>query len=99
MLERWLQVAVEACIDLAHHVISAEGWTPPVTARGAFLTLAAHGRIELALAERLGRAAALRNVLVHDYVAVDLAQLAHIVAHDLDDLRAFAQHAARWLGA
>ena len=32
-VERWLQVAVGACIDVADHVIASEGWTPPQSAR------------------------------------------------------------------
>ena len=95
-VERWLQVAVEACIDLAHHVVASEGWTPSATARAAFATLAGHGRIPTELAARLGRAAGLRNVLVHDYVDVDLALLARVVGHDLEDLRAFARAASGW---
>jgi uncharacterized protein YutE (UPF0331/DUF86 family) len=98
-VERWLQVAIEAAIDIAHHVVAARGWTPSPTARSAFTTLAGHGLLEPALATRLARAAALRNVLVHEYIAVDLAQLAHIVAHDLTDLRTFAAAAVTWIAA
>lgn len=96
-VERWLQIAVEACVDLAYERIAAEGWTPPDHARGAFLVLAGHGVLPVELATRLGSAAGLRNVLVHDYVSVDVARLAAIVAHDLGDLRAFARLAAEWL--
>src|SRR5262245_9903381 len=28
-VERWLQVAIEACIDIANHIIASEGWPPP----------------------------------------------------------------------
>ncbi len=97
-VERWLQVAVEACIDVAYHVVAAQGWTPPDTARAAFLVLARHGMIDEALAQRLGAAAAMRNILVHDYVAIDLALLARTVRDDLDDLRRFGAIAARLLG-
>jgi len=96
-VERWLQVAIEACVDLASHVIADEGWTPPGTGREAFLVLAGHGRLPLDLAERLGSAVGLRNVLVHDYVAVDLSRLAHVVGEDLGDLREFARRAASWM--
>src|SRR5437588_731352 len=85
-VERWLQIAIEACIDLADHVIADEGWTPPETARAAFEALAAHGKLSVDLAKRLGDAAALRNILVHDYVSVDLARLARVVREDLADL-------------
>jgi uncharacterized protein YutE (UPF0331/DUF86 family) len=97
-VERWLQLAVEACIDIATHTVADEGWTPPGNAREAFLVLAGHGRIPLDLAQRLGAAAGLRNVLVHDYVSVDLNRLARAVREDLDDLRAFARSAQSLLG-
>jgi uncharacterized protein YutE (UPF0331/DUF86 family) len=89
-VERWLQIAIEACIDVAYHVVASNEWTPPETARGAFSTLQAHGLISAALAERLGNAAAMRNVLVHDYAELDLDRVARAVRTDLDDLREFA---------
>lgn len=93
--ERWLQIAIEACIDVAYHLIAEQGWTPPDTARGAFLTLASHGLLDPALASRLGSAAGLRNVLVHDYAAVDLERLARVVREDLDDLRSYGAAVAK----
>lgn len=98
-VERWLQVSIEACLDVANHVIASSGWTPPETGRASFLSLSAHGYLEHDLAMRLGRAVGLRNLLVHDYVSVDLEQLASIVRNDLADLRAFGARAAAWLDA
>jgi uncharacterized protein YutE (UPF0331/DUF86 family) len=95
-VERWLQVAIEACIDLATHVVADEGWTPPGTAREAFLVLANHGKLPLDLAQRLGGAVGLRNVLVHDYVSVDLTRLSRTVREDLGDLREFARLVLTW---
>jgi len=89
-VERWLQIAIEACIDMAYHAVAARGWTPPDGARSAFLSLAAHGLLDEALARRLGAASGMRNLLVHNYADVDLGRMAHVVAHDLDDLRRFA---------
>jgi len=96
-VERWVQIAVEACIDIADHAVASEGWPPPESARAAFTTLATHGRLPLDLAQRLGDAAALRNILVHDYVSVDLRRLARAVRSDLADLRIFAAEAAAWI--
>lgn len=95
-VERWLQVAIEACVDIAFHVVAFEGWTPPESARTAFDSLAAHGRIDATLAARLSAAASLRNLLVHDYAVVDLGRIAKIVEKDLVDLRAFAKIASAW---
>ena len=96
-VERWLQIAVESCIDVSFAVIAAKEWTPPETARAAFATLAGHGLVPAALATRLSSAAGLRNVLVHEYVAVDVVRLARIVREDLGDLREFARLAATWI--
>jgi len=95
-VERWMQVAIEACIDLATHEVAVRGWTPPEYSRDAFLTLGGNGLIPLPLAKRLAMAAGLRNLLVHDYIAVDVTQLAETVAMDLEDLRAFADLAHVW---
>jgi uncharacterized protein YutE (UPF0331/DUF86 family) len=88
-VERWLQIAIEACIDSAYHVIADRGLLPPDSARQAFESLAAEGILAKDLAARLGRAAGLRNILVHDYTRVDRALLASIVHNDLGDLRGF----------
>ncbi len=96
-VERWLQIAIEACIDVADHVVAAEGWPPPESARASFAALASHAKLPGELASKLGDAAGLRNILVHDYVSVDLARLARVVRDDLGDLRAFAAEAAKWM--
>ncbi|MFI5308959.1 MAG: DUF86 domain-containing protein [Polyangiales bacterium] len=94
-VERWLQVAVESCIDIAYHVVAERGWTPPETAREAFALLAAHSVVPGDLARSLGRAAGLRNILVHDYVRVDLALLSESVRSALRDLQAFGALASK----
>jgi uncharacterized protein YutE (UPF0331/DUF86 family) len=86
-VERWIQVAIEACIDLAYHVIADAGWIPADSARGAFLRLAEHQVIDTDLAGRLGLAAGLRNILVHEYAEVDLTILAAAARDGLADLR------------
>jgi uncharacterized protein YutE (UPF0331/DUF86 family) len=96
-VERWLQVAIEACIDVASHVIASEGWPPPSTGREAFMILAQHGRIPGDLAQRLGLAVGLRNILVHDYARTELTILARTIRGDLPDLRDFAKLAAGWI--
>jgi uncharacterized protein YutE (UPF0331/DUF86 family) len=94
-VERWLQVGVESCIDIAYHIIAERGWTPPDTARGAFDSLAVHGIVPRDLADSLGRAAGMRNILVHDYVRVDRSLLATATRAAITDLRAFGAIAGR----
>jgi len=96
-VERWLQVAIEACVDCAFHIVAEHGLPPPETARAAFEELARAGVIDAALAQKLGRAVGMRNVLVHDYTRVDRALLASAVRDDLGDLRAFGAKIAKLL--
>jgi uncharacterized protein YutE (UPF0331/DUF86 family) len=55
-IERWLQVAIEVCIDVAYHVIADRGWVPPDRAADAFELLAVRGMLDADLASRLGSA-------------------------------------------
>jgi uncharacterized protein YutE (UPF0331/DUF86 family) len=93
-VERWLQVSIESCLDIAYHIVSDEGFTPVDTGRAAFASLASHGFIDADLAARLGRAAGLRNLLVHDYARIDLDALTEVVRSDLGDLRTFRERIA-----
>lgn len=88
--ERWLYVAAECCLDLAHHLISGRGWQTPSTYREAFMTLEREGVVEHDLSEQMQQWAGLRNVLAHMYLDVDYAILFDILTRDLDQLEAFA---------
>lgn len=80
--------AVEAAIDVAQHLCASEQWGAPSTNAEAFTILARHGVVDDDLARRLGSAVGFRNVLIHEYVAVDDARVVAALA-ELDDLRAF----------
>ncbi len=82
--------AIEACIDIAQHVCASEGWGPPDTNGDAMSLLGSHGLLTPELAQALRKAVGFRNVLVHNYVAVDDA----VVAEQLDDLSDLEQFVA-----
>ena len=44
-VERTLHVIIEACLDIAHHIISSEGMREPATYRDAFVVLSENGII------------------------------------------------------
>lgn len=81
-------VAIECCIDVAQHVSSSSGWATPRDNGDAMRQLGVHGLLDAGHAEALRRAVGFRNVLVHEYVAVDDAV---VIARleDLSDLRGF----------
>jgi uncharacterized protein YutE (UPF0331/DUF86 family) len=89
-VERWLYVAAECCLDLAHHLISDRGWRTPATYREAFATLEQEGVLAPDLATAMQGWAGLRNVLAHMYLDVDYGLLHTIMTRDLQQLEAFA---------
>jgi uncharacterized protein YutE (UPF0331/DUF86 family) len=89
MTERWLQLAIQACIDVGAQLVSELSAAAPADYAGVFKALAEAGHLEVELADRLARAAGLRNVLVHLYLELDDRQVFTALGR-LDDLRAFA---------
>ncbi len=87
--ERWLQLAIQACIDIGAQLVSELSVDPPSDYGGVFRALAAAGHLDQDLAEKLARAAGLRNLLVHMYLDLDDREVFASLAR-LDDLRAFA---------
>lgn len=90
--------AVEAVLDVAHHVLASELWGPAEDSAGAVRLLARHGVIDDALARRLAAATGFRNVLVHGYAEVDDQKVVANLAL-LEDFDAFIEQVRRWVAA
>jgi uncharacterized protein YutE (UPF0331/DUF86 family) len=94
LAERYLQLAVEAALDIAHHIIAARGYAAPVTYRDAFVILCKQGVLPSSLAMRLQAWAGLRDALVHDYLDLAHGRVWDAIQSDLEDLCAWAATAA-----
>ncbi len=88
--ERWLHLAAECTLDLAHHLIAERGWKTPATYREAFQILRDEGVLSAETAKQMEAWAGLRNVLVHLYLEVDPDRLFEILRTDLDQLESYA---------
>lgn len=89
-VEHTLQIAVQAALDVASHIVSDERLGEPRTNRDLFDLLARAGIVEEKLAATLRDMAGFRNILVHGYGDVDLAIVRDIVENRLDALLSFA---------
>lgn len=92
-----LLLAVQACLDLASHLISDESLPPAATYAEAFQRLHEHGVLSRGTAEILGKATGLRNVVVHGYAGVDRSLIFRAATHVLSDLEQFAREASAWV--
>ena len=88
-VEHTLQIAIQACQDVASHVVADERLGEPSTNQQLFDLLAHAGFVEAELAARMRHAVGFRNILVHGYTAVDPAVVRDVLEHRLDDLLAF----------
>ena len=93
-----LFVAIQACLDLASHWLADAGWDVPATYGEVFAALAEHAVIPRDLAERLAGAAAFRNLVAHQYGALDWDRVHGIATSSLDDLETFCATLARNAG-
>lgn len=94
MAERWLQLAIQACIDLGTQIVSEESAPPPSNYADVFRILGEKEVLPAEMARRLGDAARQRNLLVHLYMEIDNRAVFASLAY-LDDLRQFAAIVAK----
>lgn len=87
--ERWLQLAIQICIDLGTQLVSEQSARPPSDYAEVFEILGEKGVLSKELAVRMGNAARQRNLIVHLYMEIDDRAVFASLAY-LDDLREFA---------
>ncbi|HDR14096.1 MAG TPA: DUF86 domain-containing protein [Desulfobacteraceae bacterium] len=84
-----LQRAVQAGIDLASHVIAAEGLGLPGTVKEHFELLELSSVISKTTAAKMKAMTGFRNIAIHDYRKIDKDILKSILKNNLSDLEQF----------
>ncbi len=90
-----LFVALQECVALAAHWLADEGLDVPQTYAEVFRRLGGRGIIPADLAARLAAAAGFRNLIAHQYGALDSTRVHALASERLDDLLAFCDELAR----
>ncbi len=96
IVERTLQIAIEACVDIASHVIADRALRVPATYGETFEVLGDARVLEPDLRDAMVRMAKFRNVIVHEYTRVDPAIVVRILNQHLDDLARFRSAVLGW---
>lgn len=90
-IERGLQLSIQLVLDVGGHILSEEG----VTVESYSEIIEELGRQDILprkFAKNIKGMAGFRNILVHDYLEVDLKLLVKLVNNNLSDFRKFAQY-------
>ena len=87
IVERTLQMAIEACVDIASHMVADRGLRAPATYADTFEILVQSGLLSPDLGEAMVKMTGFRNVIVHDYLGLDLENIWDIVHRDIPELQ------------
>ncbi|MBW2037455.1 MAG: DUF86 domain-containing protein [Deltaproteobacteria bacterium] len=96
-VERTLHITIEACIDVAQHIISEQGFREPTSYRDVFLVLAENGIISPSVLAKLENMASLRNLIVHYYERLDDSVVFGIFKKNLSDFDLFVDRILDYL--
>lgn len=89
-VERTLQLAVECCLDIGHHIIAEERLREPADNKDVFSVLHEAGFLRRSDVARLRQMAGFRNIVVHDYTRLDPALVFGILKNGTTDLVDFS---------
>jgi len=95
--ERYLQVAIQAALDICNHIVADLGLEAPSEYRQVPEILANHKLLPKRLSERMASMMGLRNILVHEYLKVDRRLVYRIIRNDLGDFAKFIKAVSKFL--
>jgi uncharacterized protein YutE (UPF0331/DUF86 family) len=87
-----LQVSIECCLDIAHHIIADEGYRTPTDYYDSFVILQENGILPDEMMLTLRQMVSFRNRIVHLYWEIDDLALYHILHENLGDIEEYIQH-------
>jgi uncharacterized protein YutE (UPF0331/DUF86 family) len=97
LAERGLQLCAEIVLDIANHILAAVYHRYPETNEEALDALRQSGVVTEAARAGLQGFGGLRNVLVHDYLAVDASQIYNHIQKAPPALHRFSREVLEWL--
>ncbi len=82
---------IEACIDIASHIISTKGFERAENYAEMFEILDKNNIIRTTLSKKLSNMARFRNILVHGYAKIDNSKVLLFVKEELKDIENYIQ--------
>lgn len=94
---RTLQIAIEACLDIGHHIISRKELRRPKDYKDIFIILGDDKILPFDFSRSLVKMAQYRNRLVHLYWEISPEEIFNILQNQLSDIEDFSRHIAEFL--
>jgi uncharacterized protein YutE (UPF0331/DUF86 family) len=94
-VQRWLQLAIQCCLDLGDSLLARLGEQEPPRYRDIFAALVRRGVIEQPLARSMERLTEFRNALAHAYADLSPAATWQRLREGLPAIAAFAECISR----
>lgn len=95
--ERCLHLAIECTINIGNHIISALQMRKPEEYHDIALILEENGVIPSEFAEEFVKMIRFRNILVHDYVGLDVSKVYSFLQGRLRDFELFIEYITEFL--
>lgn len=95
--EHILQTSIECILDIGNHIISGLGLKRPESYSGTVAILGQEGIIPRDFCQKLEGMAGFRNILVHEYLTVDLQIVYEVLQSRLSDFQTFAEYICAFL--
>lgn len=96
--ERHLQIAIQACIDIANHIVAVLGLHHPMKETAdVFFSLAEEDIIPKDFAKVMKKMTGYRNILVHGYLEVNPHKTYSYIQSQLPDLSKFLLYIEEFL--
>lgn len=83
------EMIVEDCINIGNHIIAENNFRAPQNYKDVFQVLFENNIISQELAEKLKRAAGIRNIIVHLYWKIDDLKIIQFIKNNLDIFNEF----------
>jgi uncharacterized protein YutE (UPF0331/DUF86 family) len=99
MVEHGLQLAIESVLDIGNHLVATEQLGSPESYREVIELLGQQGILPADFVSRVRGMPGFRNILVHDYLAVDVGVVWDMLQNAPAQFREFTRHVAAHIRA
>ena len=95
--EKGLEILIQNLLDIGAHILASEIRNDWDDYGEIIVKLGHHGVIPMDFSERIQGMAGLRNILIHEYIKVDVPKLHHYLKDRLGDFTQFMSYIQKYL--